>query len=179
MFTLAKMDQNTAAKMNIPDEKRSWYVRFDDAKTNITAPSNAAQWFKFESVALNNGTGLYAAGDQVGVLEHQSEDEMKGDFSDKLKADNLILASDIARIMVDAAIAEISITAIITLLMGEGKYQIKERAFRDKIKNAVYYSNNANSVIYQGYRCYLKYIDGNNKGSAHKIVLNKVEVNDQ
>ena len=49
VFTMAKMDGETARRMDVPDDMRHYYTRFDDAKSNITAPTKRTQWFKFKS----------------------------------------------------------------------------------------------------------------------------------
>lgn len=76
-FTLAKMSKEEAEDMGVPAEKRHWYVRFDDAKSNITAPTEQTKWFKFRSVNLMNGNVIYPEGDSVGVLEQVSIDQIK------------------------------------------------------------------------------------------------------
>jgi RecA-family ATPase len=67
-FTLAKMSEDEAKKMGVPNDRRHWYVRFDDAKSNITAPAEKTVWMKFKSINILNGSGLYPEGDSVGGI---------------------------------------------------------------------------------------------------------------
>ena len=63
---LARMTQPEADRFGIgPDERRS-YFRVEDGKANLAPPEKAA-WRKMIGVALDNGAGLYSAGDIVGV----------------------------------------------------------------------------------------------------------------
>ena len=86
-FTLAKMSEDEAKKMGVPNERRHWYVRFDDAKSNITAPAEKTLWLKFKSINIMNGAGLYPDGDSVGVLDHISVDDIKKETGDVLNSD--------------------------------------------------------------------------------------------
>lgn len=95
-FTLAKMSEDEAKKMGVPNDKRHWYVRFDDAKSNITAPAEKTLWLKFKSVNIMNGSGLYPDGDSVGVLDHISVDDIKKETGDVLSANEEKILSYIA-----------------------------------------------------------------------------------
>lgn len=92
-FTLAKMSEDEAKKMGVPNDKRHWYVRFDDAKSNITAPAEKTLWLKFKSINIMNGSGLYPDGDSVGVLDHISVDDIKKETGDILVNDQLTALS--------------------------------------------------------------------------------------
>ena len=59
--TITPMSDKEAEGFGIPAARRSWYVRVDDAKGNMSAPSSDATWFERHSVEL-------AQGDWVGVL---------------------------------------------------------------------------------------------------------------
>ncbi len=65
--TVLPMSTKDAERLGIPAEDRRWYVRMDDAKGNMSPPAEGAEWFKWESVPLGNGS-LGIAGDEVGVL---------------------------------------------------------------------------------------------------------------
>jgi hypothetical protein len=65
--TLFTMTEDEAKVMNVPDEERGDYVRYDDAKANHSR-KGLVRWFKKNSVDLGNGTG-FLPGDEVGVLE--------------------------------------------------------------------------------------------------------------
>ena len=59
--TITPMSDKEAEGFDILPARRSWYVRVDDAKGNMSAPSADAVWFERHSVELMQG-------DYVGVL---------------------------------------------------------------------------------------------------------------
>ena len=59
--TITPMPDKEAERFGILPARRSWYVRVDDAKGNMSAPSSDAVWLERHSVEL-------AQGDYVGVL---------------------------------------------------------------------------------------------------------------
>jgi len=59
--TITPMSDREGEAFDIQPERRSWYVRVDDAKGNMSAPARDAVWFERHSVEL-------AQGDWVGVL---------------------------------------------------------------------------------------------------------------
>lgn len=61
--TLIVMSEKEAKSLLVPDNRRRWYVRLDDAKANMKPPSESARWFERLSVTLPNGM------DKVGVLK--------------------------------------------------------------------------------------------------------------
>lgn len=65
--TLFAMTEDEAGIMNVAPEDRTKYVRFDDAKANLSLITGQAKWFEKKSVTLDNATG-FAPGDEVGVL---------------------------------------------------------------------------------------------------------------
>ena len=67
LSTLFAMTDEEASTMNIAPEDRTKYVRFDDAKANLSLITGQAKWFEKQGVTLSNGTGLIP-GDEVGVL---------------------------------------------------------------------------------------------------------------
>ncbi|ODT60975.1 MULTISPECIES: AAA family ATPase [Paracoccus] len=66
-YTLAPMSSEEAVRVGVPDEERRMYVRIDDAKSNMAPPLAKTEWLKLEGVALGNGAGAYAGGDNVQV----------------------------------------------------------------------------------------------------------------
>lgn len=67
LSTLFAMTDDEAGLMNIAPEDRTKYVRFDDAKANLSLVTGQAKWFEKKSVKLDNSRGLIP-GDEVGVL---------------------------------------------------------------------------------------------------------------
>jgi len=55
------MSQAEAERHGIEESKRRWYIRVDDAKGNMSAPSDQADWYERQSVEI-------ATGDHVGTL---------------------------------------------------------------------------------------------------------------
>jgi hypothetical protein len=178
MFTLAKMDSATAASLNVGEEHRYWYVRFDDAKTNITAPTQSTQWFKFKSVALGNHTGLYTKGDSVGVLCHRTKEEIMEQEGDSLKDERFQLVQKIAFIMVHSGQFEMTIQELMKALKANNYTRYKERKLRDFIKDTLLYKLNNTPVICEGNTCFVKYIEGNGAPEPIKITLRMEEIID-
>lgn len=56
--TLYGMSKKDAKTYGIPDDQRKWYVRKDDAKSNLSMITHQAKWFRKESVKLPNGEDL-------------------------------------------------------------------------------------------------------------------------
>jgi AAA domain-containing protein len=71
--TLFPMTSKEAEAMGVKSGTRSHYLRFDDAKANLSMISNYARWFRKDTVTLENQRGDpngrdYVPGDEVGVL---------------------------------------------------------------------------------------------------------------
>lgn len=67
-LTIQAMQPDEAQRLNIPDTQRKSYVRVDNAKANLSAPSEKAEWLKLESQQLGNGDAEYPDGDFVQVV---------------------------------------------------------------------------------------------------------------
>ena len=65
--TLFGMTEDEATVMDVQPEDRTRYVRFDDAKANLSLVTGHAKWFEKQTMTLGNGTAL-VSGDEVGVL---------------------------------------------------------------------------------------------------------------
>lgn len=63
VFTLADMTSKEADQLGVGDDDRGWFVRLDDAKAKLSAPSSA-QWFEREGVEIPRTIGA----EEVGVL---------------------------------------------------------------------------------------------------------------
>ena len=59
--TITPMSEKESEAFSIPFDRRGWYIRVDDAKGNMSAPSSEAVWCERHTVEL-------AQGDYVGVL---------------------------------------------------------------------------------------------------------------
>ena len=62
---LSRMTADEAAALNVTDKWR--HLRVADSKENYAPPPDLANWYKLESVPLNNGTDDYPEGDEIGV----------------------------------------------------------------------------------------------------------------
>jgi KaiC/GvpD/RAD55 family RecA-like ATPase len=67
LSTLFVMTEDEAIAMAVPIDRRTTYVRFDDAKANHSLVGAVVRWFEKRTVTLKNGTGFLPA-DEVGVL---------------------------------------------------------------------------------------------------------------
>jgi hypothetical protein len=65
--TLFQMTEQEAVIYDVPEEQRHQYLRFDDAKANLTLVTFAAKWFFKKTFVLPNGDGDEPA-DEIGVL---------------------------------------------------------------------------------------------------------------
>lgn len=66
--TLFQMTKEEAVVYDVEEEQRHKFLRFDDAKANLTLVTFAAKWFTKETVELPNG-GDDEPPDEVGVLK--------------------------------------------------------------------------------------------------------------
>ena len=69
VYTLTAMTTDEAEQFGIDEAERRSLIRLDTAKINIAPPSREARWFKLIGVPLDNGGGIYAAGDTVQTVE--------------------------------------------------------------------------------------------------------------
>jgi hypothetical protein len=65
--TLFSMSEADAKRLGVEIEKRNNYLRFDDAKANLTLVTFASRWFEKRTFTLPNATADIPA-DEVGVL---------------------------------------------------------------------------------------------------------------
>lgn len=136
MFTLSAMTKNEADKMGVPAEKRRWFVRFDDAKTNITAPAETANWFKFCSVAINNGRGIYPEGDKVGVLDHINIEDISSEFSEEMGDKQVEILTIMVEMMDSANVTMTTVPEIIEYIKSFSSIRLSDRSLRDMVKDA-------------------------------------------
>jgi hypothetical protein len=65
--TLFTMTEQEAEMAGVPSDERARYIRFDDAKANLSVLTQGARWFCKESVGIGNA-GDSLPEDEVGVL---------------------------------------------------------------------------------------------------------------
>jgi hypothetical protein len=87
-FTLSQMTTEEASQFNVEEEKRRSYIRIDNAKANLSKPSEVAEWFLLDSVKLDNGNDEYPDGDSVQVAmpwnPPDAWDDMNDDVTNKI-----------------------------------------------------------------------------------------------
>jgi RecA-family ATPase len=66
--TVTPMSPEEAIRFGIPEQDRRFYIRYDDAKINLS-PYQHTSWFKLVSVPLGNATDIYPDGDNVQTVE--------------------------------------------------------------------------------------------------------------
>lgn len=59
--TVVNMSHEEASDLGIPEDECKYYIRIDNAKNNMSAPSTKAKWMKWKSIELPNK-------DNIGVL---------------------------------------------------------------------------------------------------------------
>jgi hypothetical protein len=79
--TLFPMTQAEAELMQISEDQRVHYLRYDDAKANLNLKSPFARWFRKETFTLDNATAELPA-DDVGALIPGSPPGLMDDISE-------------------------------------------------------------------------------------------------
>lgn len=175
-FTIAHMTEAEATKMQVPDDERRWFVRFDDAKSNITAPINVTTWFKLVSISINNGSKLYPEGDSVGILEHINIDEIATEYASEIKETTINLLSLIARTMISIGVDSIQLASLKKMLIADGFTKYKERRLHTVIVDSVNRYGQTEPIICEGFRCIMVHEEGDNKRDGYKIILQKIPI---
>ena len=65
--TISIMSDKEADACSVPQSKKNWYIRIDDAKGNMSAPAEKAVWLERQSITIDNGDE-FEPGDSVGVV---------------------------------------------------------------------------------------------------------------
>ena len=69
VYTLNPMTTQEAEQFNLSEADRRSLIRMDSGKVNIAPSSHEATWFRLIGVPLDNGQGIYQAGDNVQTVE--------------------------------------------------------------------------------------------------------------
>lgn len=90
VYTMSAMSVEEAEKLGVAEAERRLHVRVDDAKNNMAAPGERAEWIRLQSVALGNGDSDYPQGDVVQVAVRwqppEALDGMEPDAVDRMLA---------------------------------------------------------------------------------------------
>lgn len=69
VYTVTPMTTEEAQQFTLSEAERRMLIRMDSGKVNIAPPATEARWFRLISVALDNATDHYPAGDHVQTVE--------------------------------------------------------------------------------------------------------------
>jgi hypothetical protein len=69
VYTLTPMSEDEGKLFALTEAERRSMIRLDGGKVNIAPPSSEATWFRIVGVPLENGGGIYPAGDNVQTVE--------------------------------------------------------------------------------------------------------------
>jgi AAA domain len=69
VYTLSPMTTQEAEQFGVTEADRRALIRLDSGKVNIAPPARDATWFRLLGVPLDNGKGIYPAGDNVQTVE--------------------------------------------------------------------------------------------------------------
>ncbi len=124
---LANMGAQFAKERGIEREDRMHLVSVTSGKSNLTVMSDAAFWFKRQSIAMNNGRGAYVEGDYVGVaMPYSPPQAAQRDPSDLLAAVLAIAEAPLSQRRVSAQSpgwAGYTVARALKLDVGEGVAQ--------------------------------------------------------
>ena len=81
VLTLSPMSEGDASTLGVDGKERDWFVRIDAGKENMRPPTEAADWFRLESVPLGNSNATYPAGDSVQAIRPHHFEEAFDNFT--------------------------------------------------------------------------------------------------
>lgn len=142
--TIGTMTEKEAKKFAVPNERRRWYFRFDNAKANMQPPAERADWFERKSVILPNS-------DSVGVIERVNMKEIKKEKeTEQESAEVTDLADCLYELMKPGD--QFAVEDTLTLILSSAKYKhlfsgYNARYSRDKLLNLL---NKTGSVRNKG-----------------------------
>ncbi len=178
VFTLSKMDKKTAKKFSVCDTQKRYFVKLEDAKSNISAPAEFADWYKFKSIHINNGTMIHEAGDSVGVLVHKTVEEIQDQEGAHLEQEYMMLLTRVARVMIKNSYAENSVSKIVADLKDDGYSKYAERKLKDFLPESIEKIGSNREIISEGYRCRFSIIQGETKRAGNRICLHITQIED-
>ena len=134
--TLYSMSDKDARKLGIEEDQAYKYIRFDDAKANLTLVSGNAKWFERVGVPLNNGPALNpSAGDVIGVLK-------PADFTQSIQAEkariqerNVQIATQVAQWILENK--NLNLSEATRRYLEKPDWKLKEKQTRNAILSAI------------------------------------------
>ena len=123
--TMSVMGPKEAKKAGIGEKQRPWFVRLDDAKGNLSAPSTEVKWYQRVSVEVGS--------EQVGVVQ-----PVDLAYVEELKGDELALAMAVHDVLSGTDDGEMSVYEVAKEIMAApGMYPeieaVSDRALRRAI----------------------------------------------
>lgn len=150
-FTLSTMTKTEAKKIGVPEENRRWFVRFDDAKSNITAPVDRTTWFKFQSIDIANGKGINKSGDSVGVLTHTNIELIQEEFGDIVENRSVYILTLLCELFEKSdGKNEFSTTEFISYVKEYSSLGFSDRTIREDTKEAIMNKELSNGFLHMG-----------------------------
>lgn len=123
--TLTTMTALEAVKYGVDENKRNWYVRLDNAKSNMSAPSGKTDWFKRVSVSLMNG-------DEVGTIEKTEIVEMKKELDRREKQSDADVVAHILSTILTENGGIVPVTDVIKYMQDRDDLNILVGEFTEK-----------------------------------------------
>lgn len=150
MFTLSAMLPEEAKTIGVPPEKRKWFVRFDDAKSNISAPSSGATWFVFDSVSIMNGSLVYPDGDSVGVLDPISYENIPKKFENEVSEYSDYILQIVCEYMIARDMKEVLRKDLVDYIMENSRLNYSERTVVSMLSSAINSIPKNAPYVYEG-----------------------------
>lgn len=112
--TIDTMEEKEAQNFGIEAEKACWYMRLDNAKANLQAPAERADWFKKVGVTLFNG-------DSVGTIERVALKDVSAEHDEEAFISN---QQDLARYLNEKLQIgdSLSLNDMVTCLLSNPEY---------------------------------------------------------
>lgn len=175
-FTLSTMTESDAESFGVPKEKRRWFVRFDDAKSNISPPADKTDWFQFNSISLGNGAGLYPDGDSIGVLKSVNITDLQAEYADENRAEMDAVLLMVIQQMDTMGWETSSVKELSQCLIGARKTNLKDSSLRKKITEYVKMTPKSHGITFNGNAHFLSISDQKSPNNSVIIRVRKVEI---
>ena len=132
--TLFNMSAKDAEQCGVDLNQRHLYVRYDDAKANLSLITHEAVWFKRHGMEIGNEEGLEES-DVVGTLEPVDFTEQIRAAEEAAKAEQIQDAQVIARVMREQGFDSIRVNHLVPLVQKTSETESR-RAIEDAIPEA-------------------------------------------
>lgn len=175
-YTMSSMTKEDAEKLGVPAERRRWYVRIDDAKSNITPPADRTDWLEFKSVAIGNGSIMYPDGDYVGVLEPITPDEITENNAEEMASENEDMVQLVVQYMDANGLDKIRIRDLADSLITAKKTGLKPDSLRKKITDSVKKWPRNNGLPFNGMLHFVRVVTDATEKNAAFVTVKRSEI---